>query len=68
VCGSNDEHSNHFSAILEILMSQDSRDQPQQGSQTHKPDQRQGQQPGQKPGQQQTQQLGQKPGQDTNKG
>jgi hypothetical protein len=67
-----DGHSNHISAILETYMSQDNKGQPQQGSQTDKAVQQQGQQPGQKPGQpQQTQQAGQKPAQeakqDTNK-
>jgi hypothetical protein len=64
-----DEHSNHFSAILEIKMNQDNKGQPQQGGQTDKPGQQQGQQPGQKPAQpQQTQQQpGQKPGQGANK-
>jgi BRCT domain type II-containing protein len=64
----NDEHSDHVSVIfLEIDMQEDNKGQPQQGSQTNKPDQQQGQQPGQKPGQQQTQQPAQKPSQDTNK-
>jgi hypothetical protein len=56
-----------FQRFLEIDMEQDNKGQPQQGGQTSKPDQQQGQQPGQKPGQQQTQQPGQKPGQDANK-
>jgi hypothetical protein len=42
-------------------MNQDNKGQPQQGSQTDKPVQQQGQQPAQKPAQQQqTQQPGQK--------
>jgi hypothetical protein len=55
-----------FQRFFGDYMEQDNKGQPQQGSQTNKPDQ-QGQQPGQKPGQQQTQQPAQKPGQDPNK-
>ncbi len=54
-----------FQQFLEIHMNQDNKGQPQQGTQTNKPDQQQSQQPGQKPGQQQ--QPGQKSGQDANK-
>jgi len=63
----NDAHSNDVLGILEIYMDQDNTGQPQQGIQTNKPNQQQGQQPGQKPGQQTQKQPDRKPAQDANK-